>query len=612
MVSFSKAPEIAELLKDPENKEKQKAAQAYTESFYASLDNWEGLYVGEWNTHVITHSNPDVVGMVTREGEPLKQLQDAMTKANGLYNTGMIVSPASQKLVLSMYCPVFDRDGKTILGYVGGGPFAEGLRTSLSSIENSEVKYSMLNAETGVYIFDEDESLMTTDVQDEMLLSIIDTVKSESGDVSGNKEYVDASDGRFVAAYQSMAEHGWVLVSRDSEDNIYKDANRSMRILGMICVVVDVVIAVLCLIFIRLSTSPLKLVEKSIIQLKNLKLQKQHELDPYIDKKSEIGQIATAIDSLYDSFNVIVTTLNDCSESLSQSAVHMTDSSQVLVRCVEENSDTTEQFSNRTESITEAVRRVDGVMGEIAGVVSEVEAKIQAGTERSNTLSSQVAQMRKTVDSSLQLTGSRIEENKTAIERAMLNLQSLTRIDEMAEQILDITSQTNLLSLNASIEAARAGDAGKGFAVVAGEIGSLAASSSSTAEEIQNICNETKTNIAQIQECFDNIVAFLQKDVRSQFEEFAQATDEYHDSISEIGDIIHDIEDSANVFVDSVNKIKSQIDEVQNMPGNTTISTSEVMEKVTQIQKSVEEMSGIINMNKINADAIRDVVGRFS
>ena len=69
-------------------------------------------------------------------------------------------------------------------------------------------------------------------------------------------------------------------------------------------------------------------------------------------------------------------------------------------------------------------------------------------------------------------------------------LQSLMRIDEMASQILDITSQTNLLSLNASIEAARVGDAGKGFAVVAGEIGNLASNSSKTATDIQAICNE--------------------------------------------------------------------------------------------------------------------------
>lgn len=86
--------------------------------------------------------------------------------------------------------------------------------------------------------------------------------------------------------------------------------------------------------------------------------------------------------------------------------------------------------------------------------------------------------MQTLANNSMVNTNTQIAENQKAIENAMEELQSLMRIDEMASQILDITSQTNLLSLNASIEAARVGEAGKGFAVVAGEIGNLASNSS--------------------------------------------------------------------------------------------------------------------------------------
>jgi len=107
--------------------------------------------------------------------------------------------------------------------------------------------------------------------------------------------------------------------------------------------------------------------------------------------------------------------------------------------------------------------------------------------------------MQKLANSSLRAISEKIKEKQKAIERALNDLQSLMRIDEMASQILSIASQTNLLSLNASIDAARAGDAGKGFAVVAGEIGNLANSSSEAATQIQAICNETKNNIENIQ-----------------------------------------------------------------------------------------------------------------
>ena len=612
LIAYSKSPEVIEFLKDPANIQKQAVAQKYTEKYYAGLDNWEGLYIGEWTSHVIAHSNSKVVGITTREGEGLKALQNAMIAENGIYNAGIIVSPASQKLVLSLYCPVFDDDGKTILGYVGGGPFADGLKSLLASIKNQEAKYSMLNVESGMYIFDEDESLMATEIKDEMLLSIISTVQSDASALTGNKEYVDEDAGKSIAVYQYISEHGWVLVSCDREANIYADANASMKILRIICVVFDLMISILCWILIRISIKPLKYVEKSIIQLKELKLEKQHNLDQYINCKGEIGQIATAIDSLYDSFKDIAYTLNHCSDSLTQSAAKMSDSSKVLLQCVDENSNTTEQFAKHTESITDTVKRVDSEVGEIANVVSQVETKIQDGTERSDDLSEKVSQMRENVSSSLHIISMRIDENKKAISEAMLNLQSLTHIDEMANQILDITSQTNLLSLNASIEAARAGEAGKGFAVVAGEIGNLANSSSSTATEIQTICNETRVNIAKIQACFDNIVSFLQNDVQAQFEDFVKATNEYHLSIEEIQTIIRDIEQSANVFVEAVSNIKSQIDEVQNIPDNTVISTEEVMEKMERIEKTTEELSVIVNVNQDNAISIREIVGRFS
>jgi len=613
LIAFSKAPAVRELLKDVHNSEKQSIAQAYTENYYSGLDNWEGIYIAEWNTHCIVHSDPTNVGRTWRtEKDSLKQLQDAMLEKNGLYNAGIIVSPAHGQLIMSMYCPVFDTDGTTILGYVGGGPYAEGLKNILNKLKKKEetTRYYMINVLTGQYIFADDETLMAKDIEDPMLLSVIEAIKANG--TGGEISYIDETEGACIASYKYIGEHGWAVVSFDSEKNIYSNTIKNTKVLAAICSLFVVLISASAYGMIKVSMKPLRYVEESIIQLGNLKLQKSSKLEPWIGTKSEIGQIATAMNSLYKALGEIVNTLSNCSSSLSESAIAMQQSSRVLLECVSDNSRATTVFAEHTEEVNEAVSKVDYEVAEIAHVVSTVEEKIHQGNRHSSELLEKVDQMQKLAISSMRAIGEKIEEKQKAIERALSDLQSLMRIDEMASKILDIASQTDLLSLNASIEAARAGDAGRGFAVVAGEIGNLANSSSEAATQIQAICNETKNNIANIQECFDQIILFLEKDVQTQFVEFSKATKDYHQSIQDIQIIISDIASASSTFAQTVDAIHSLIQSVSDVPASQTVNSQDILDKVRQTEVTTEEMTVIVNQNKENAVAISEIVKRFS
>lgn len=609
--AYSRTPAVRELLKDVDNPEKSRVAQAYTEYYYAGLDNWEGIYIGEWNTHCIAHSNPDVVGIVLRQGDSLKALQDAMISRNGLYDAGIIVSPVSGQLILSMYCPVFDTDGKTIVGYVGGGPFVQELSDILNKMRSAEdtAGYYMINVETGMYILADREELIATEIQDNMLLDI--TKKIREGQNAGEIRWNNGGE-KLIASYEYIEEHGWAVISYDSEKNIYSTATKNMGILAQICIVFVVIISVLAFVMIALSMRPLRYVEDAIIQLSELKLHRNEKLDPWIGTKSEVGKIATALNSLYDALGKMVETLTECSVSLNGSALEMQDSSKVLISCVADNSSATTAFAEHTEEINRTVGKVDQEVAEMASAVLKIEDKISQGNNRGAELLEQVKQMQQMADATLQKTTEQITENQTAIEEAMEQLQTLMRIDEMAAQILNITGQTNLLSLNASIEAARAGEAGRGFSVVAEEIGNLASSSSATAAQIQTICNETRNSITNVKKCFDQVILFLQKDVQSQFEEFSGAAKEYCASISDMQQIIAEIAKVSGVFSGTVQKIRTQIDAVSNVPESQDVKSEDIMNKVRQTEETTEEMTHIVNRNKDNAEAIHEIVERFS
>ena len=470
----------------------------------------------------------------------------------------------------------------------------------------------MINVNNSTYIFDADESRIAGEIRDSMLLSVIDNLKNTQGEMIGGLEYMDDRKGKSIARYQYIKEHGFAVVAYDSEANIYKNVRTNMLILAVICIISVLLISVLSWFFINISTKPLKYTEESIMKLKKLNLKKDNKLASYLHCKSEVSQIATALDSLYATFQDIVLTLNQCSGSLNNSAVKMTDYSGILSKCVNEHSEATIQFAGHTEKITQAVLHVDGEISNITEVVSKVGNKIHQGAGQSDDLLAQVSELQSVANKSLEKISVQIKENQKAIDEALESLQSLKGIDEMATQIIDITSQTNLLSLNASIEAARAGEAGRRFAMVADEIGNLAKSSSNTATDIQAICQETRLNIGKVHKCFDDIIAFLQNDVATQFVSLVKATKDSYQSIAKIQQIIQDIDSSSSVFSDVIIDIKNCIEQVQCVPEDGPIDSGEILKNAEQTEMTTQELADIVSQNKQNAVAIQEIAERFS
>ena len=593
LIAYSKAPVVAELLRAPQDARAVKAAQGYTEDFYAGLEGWEGIYIAEWNTHVLTHSNPAVVGITTREGEPLKQLQDAMTAAGDIYNTGIIISPASQQLALSLYCPVYDTDGRTILGYVGGAQFAESLKELLDGLSvkgMEDARDYMINTAAGVHIFDEDQERMAMPIEDTMLRDVISAV-SGGGSSGGSMEYTSEEGVKCIAVYQAMEERGWAVVLSDSQSEIYREAYASRNILALICAGAYVLIVVLAWISVKLCVKPLDVVKKSIIRMKNLELKAPDELGKYVGGKSETGQIASAMDSLYDILRGIVSTLQGCTDSLEQSTSTMNDATNTLIEYVGDNSATTQQ---------------------LAASIITTNGAMKTGDEKSRQLIQTAENMKSMAGNALQEAGVKIRQNRSNMEAAMVNLQSLTRVNEMAKQILDIASQTNLLSLNASIEAARAGEQGKGFAVVAQEIGNLASNSSATAKQISDICGEINTNIANVRECVDDIISFMEGDVSQNFQEFVGMANEYGKSVADIRGAIWDIEESSNGFVASIASIRDRMSVIQSASKENEIGVDEIVAKVERTNATAEELQNVSRTNRNNAREISSVVEQFT
>ena len=613
LVSYSKGIEIVNLLENPTDSEIQKKAQKYTEDYYKELSGWEGIYAGEPNTHVIVHNNPKIVGMTTRKGEALKQLQDAMKESDRLYNAGIIVSPASKKLTLSMYCPVYK--GDEMIGYVGGGPFGEQLQKSLDALKVEgldNASFTMINTKTNTYIFSKDSKKIAKEIKDPMLLNILESAKKGAGNQVHEIDYKDADGKDCVGVYRVLNDRGWAVVMTDTEDEIFAMANTNRNTLGFICLGSFLLIMLLTYVVIRFCLNPLKVAENAILNLKDLKLNKDEKIEKYVNGKSEIGHIATAIDSLYRTFDAIIDTLNSCSVSLLKSAEKITSSSEELYDCVGDNAATVEQVVAGVTLTEEAVEQVGKEIGRISELVSDVGRKVSDGSERSEELIQEVQKMKDTANQSLDANREKMVWNENNIEKAMKELQSLSRINEMVDRILEITSQTNLLSLNASIEAARAGEAGRGFAVVASEIGNLALSSSETATEIQTICKDANKNIDYVRQCFVSILDYWKTDVTKQFTDFIEMSNEYSTSIGSIEELIRGIQNVTDSVSDGVVAICNQMERVEGATEENSQGMERIIDKIETTKTSAEAISSVTHENQKNAEEIRDIVKKFT
>ena len=247
---YSCSPEIIGAVLQPENEKAIKSAQEFTEDFSSKIENLEGIYVSEWDTHVLAHTNPAVVGMITRKDEgPLQQLRNALTEAGeGVYDTGIIISPASGQQIVSMYKGIFDENGNP-LGLVGLGVYTSGLVQRLNDFENrgfDSAEYYMVNVADGTYIFNDDSKKITVSAENGYIQELCEKYKTSSQNETGAFEYTSSENGeKYVSVYNYLAGRGWIFVLDDIQSEAYRLSSAMKIYLMVFCTIIFAVMIVI-------------------------------------------------------------------------------------------------------------------------------------------------------------------------------------------------------------------------------------------------------------------------------------------------------------------------------------------------------------------------------
>lgn len=108
MTAFAIGKEVHDLLMDPEDQELLASVRKYTEDFAAVKGIFEGLYIATPETYVLTHTSQQAIGITTRSGESLELFRNTILAQEQLTNSGIMKSPGTGSMILSMYYPIFE------------------------------------------------------------------------------------------------------------------------------------------------------------------------------------------------------------------------------------------------------------------------------------------------------------------------------------------------------------------------------------------------------------------------------------------------------------------------------------------------------------------------
>lgn len=512
MTAFALGSEVRQLLENPQNPDLLKKGQKYTEDFAAVKGIFEGLYIGTPSTYILTHTSQSAIGITTREGDSLDEFRKTILAEPRLTNLGIMKSPGTGSMILSMYYPLFD--GEECLGYVGAGVYASQLMDSLLDLDieglpNSE--YVFLNVDTGMYLYHEDESLLNTETTDSGYLNILKKIKEDGSTQAGTYSYKDENGTKQLVVYKYLKDRNWVFMVRDSASEVYSKVSAVRITVGILCAAVAAAIILVTLLILHREGKALMIMEHSIRRLGNLELSVDRELEPFYERSDEIGMIAQTthhvcecLRKTIDDIGRILGEMADgniavdvqknenyyigdfkvLAESLKSIRARLTDVMSDITQVANQVDSGANQVSEGAQALSQGTLQQEASMGGLVSNVADMSEQIHSSTVRCSNASDLVDKA----------TGFAAEADMKMeqLMTATKNIdQSSAKIVSIIKTIEDIAFQTNILALNATVEAVRAGEAGKGFSVVSNEVKSLAAKSSEAAKNTSSLIGDS-------------------------------------------------------------------------------------------------------------------------
>jgi methyl-accepting chemotaxis protein len=276
-----------------------------------------------------------------------------------------------------------------------------------------------------------------------------------------------------------------------------------------------------------------------------------------------------------------------------------------------------ENITSNIEKLGELVDNQTASVSQSSSAVEEMLANIQSVTQTLIKNGENV----KTLAESSEVGRSGLQDVSADIQQIARESEGLLEINSVME---NIASQTNLLSMNAAIEAAHAGEAGKGFAVVADEIRKLAESSGEQSKTISNVLKKIKDSIDKITKSTDNVlnkfeaidtgvktVSDQEENIRNAMEEQSAGSQQILEAISRLNEVTTLVKNSSEEMKQNSHEVIQESKNLEHITEEVSGGMNEMATGADQINIAVTRVNEISANNKDNIDALVSEVSKF-
>ena len=444
-----------------------------------------------------------------------------------------------------------------------------------------ESAYAYLVSEDGTMIYHPTADKIGQPVENTVVKEVVSQLASGTVPEDAVVEY-EFNGGIKYAGYALTPDHMIVVVTAD-KDEIVKPVNQMIWFMSITAGITLVVCVIIGYLLSRFICTPLEHLTEIIKNTADLNFSHNAKSDDLCKRTDETGFMARELRAMRRNLREMVANIDTASQQLAAG--------------MQETAATTVNINENVGTMKEEADRLTEMAEKGADVSNEVMDRAKNLCNKTVTASNRTMEMYTNV--------------KEKSEKAIEGSKAVEKINELTNTIMEISSQTGLLALNASIEAARAGEAGRGFAVVATEIGSLADQTSKAIADIGNIVKAVNEAVGNMTECLSETTGFLETTVLEDYKEFEQVGAQYQDDADVFKSNMNQVKDSMLQLSDLIESIAQALSGINDTVGEAAVGVSDIASKTSGMVEKTGATHDMVSECYSCADELREIVGKF-